>query len=135
MRKNLGRLGGVRLVCVQQVPLDVLCLRVVPDRLPESALSGRVHGGAPEPEPVGHQEDQFLHGRVQTDGGAGQGAGREQEPVAFLGGQRTEYPLRYGGDQRFGRECRAGDLGRTARQRRLSGYFRFRGAGQFADGQ
>lgn len=37
-RQDMGRLGGVRILCLQQVAPRPLCLRGLPDRLPEGAL-------------------------------------------------------------------------------------------------
>ena len=94
LRKDLGRLGSVRIVCFQQVALDLLRLHRLSDGLSEGALPFRIHGRAAQPQPFGHQADYALHERVQAHGYPGARARYQRIAQQLL--------LEQGGDVRFG---------------------------------
>ena len=64
----MGRLGGIRIIRLQQVALCLLCLYRLPDRFSESPLPGRIHGSQLEQQSLGHQQGDHFHGRMQTHG-------------------------------------------------------------------
>ena len=47
---------------IRQIAFDLLRICLIPDRIPQSALSGRIYGCVAEPQPIRYQEDQLLHG-------------------------------------------------------------------------
>ena len=69
--KDLGGLGEIRLVCLQQVTRHLLLVGGLSDRLPQSQLSGRIHGSRDEPKPLGHQHHHQTDGRMQGYGHQG----------------------------------------------------------------
>ena len=63
-RKNLERLGKVRIIRLQQVTRHMLLLGRIPDSIPQSQLPLRVHGRSPHTQHERHRQTQNLHGRV-----------------------------------------------------------------------
>ena len=127
----MGRLGGVRILCLQQVALDLLRLRGLPDRLPEGALPFGVHGGAAEPKPGGHQAADALHERVQAHGHPGAGARHQRVDAHLLVEQVRRRAFRAGGREGRRRSRRGEHHRRTQCQRPLQGYIRPDGTGEF----
>ena len=128
LRQDLGRLGGVRLLCLQQVALDLLRLRRLPDRLPEGPLPFGVHGGPAEPKPCGHQAAHALYERVQAHGNPGARSGHQRVDAHLLVQQGGRRALRSGGREGR-RRSRRGEHHRGAqRQRPFQGHIRPDGA-------
>ena len=63
-QQNLGRLGGFRFLCLQQIAFRLLRLHRLSNRFPESPLSGRIHGSQLKQQPLGHHQSNGFHGRM-----------------------------------------------------------------------
>ena len=113
---------NVRILCLQQVALDLLRLRGIPNRLPEGALPFGVHGGAAEPKPGGHQAADALHERVQAHGHPGAGARHQRVDAHLLVEQVGRRAFRAGGREGRRRSRRGEHHRRTQCQRPLQGY-------------
>ena len=127
--KIWGDWGGVRILCLQQVALDLLRLRGLPDRLPEgitlrefmAALLSRNLADI-------KQLTLYMNKGVQAHGHPGAGARHQRVDAHLFVEQVGRRAFRAGGREGRRRSRRGEHHRRTQRQRPLQGYIRPDGA-------
>ena len=119
-RVHLRPDGEVRRLRLQQVALGGLRDAVLPDRLPQGALPGRVHGRGAVGRHGPHRQGRHADRRLRADRPEGAAARRQRLGTRLRGGRRGDHPLRAGRDQGRGphRGRRAGRGTRGARRLR-----------------
>ena len=116
-RAHLRPDGEVRRLRLQQVALGRLRAAVLPDRVPEGALPGRVHGGGAVGGHGAHRQGGDAHPGVHRHGPRRAAPGRERLALRLRRQRRARHPLRPGRGAR-GRGGGGGGADPRARGRR-----------------
>ncbi len=133
--EDLGRLGEVRLLRLQQIACYVLFVGRLPDGLSQGQLPVGVHGGGVEPQPRERGSADDLHERVQAHGHQGAGTRHQRVDAHLLGQPRGRRALRSGCREGRRRGSRGEHHRRARCGRSVQGRVRLHRAGQLRIGQ